>query len=456
MDLFDHAAAADPTGRPLAELVRPDDLDGYFGQPGATAPGRRLRAAIEADRVPSLVLWGPPGVGKTTLARIIATTTRAHFEPFSAVLGGVREIRAIVAAARERRAHHRQRTILFIDEIHRFNKAQQDALLPHLEDGTVTLIGATTENPSFELNAALLSRAEVVVLDPLPPEAMRALLDRAMNHPARRSGWPDARVDDDALAAIAHLAAGDARRALGALEAALDRAEHVTRATVAEVMNRKILRHDKSGDAHYQHVSAFIKAMRGSDPDAAAYWLQRMVDAGEDPLFLLRRMVIFASEDIGLADPRALTVAVAATDAFRFVGLPEGMFPMMQAATYLACAPKSNTMLTTLAAARRAVANHGDLPVPRHLRPGSTPLMKAHGHGQGYRYPHDFEGNYVVQDHLPEPIAGLRLFEPGTEGEEPALAARLATWRAHGSAQSSARSAEPTDDADDGDASGGP
>lgn len=435
MDLFEHAAATDPTGRPLAERVRPDDLDHFFGQPDAVAPGRRLRAAIEADRVPSLILWGPPGVGKTTLARIIATRTRSWFEPFSAVLGGVREIRAIVAAARERRAQQRRRTILFIDEIHRFNKAQQDALLPHLEDGTVTLIGATTENPSFELNAALLSRAEVVVLGPLPPPALRALLDRALAHPACRADWPDASVDDDALDAITRLAGGDARRALNTLEAALDRATHVTRATIAEVLDRKILRHDKSGDAHYQHVSAFIKAMRGSDPDAAAYWLQRMIEAGEDPLFLLRRMVIFASEDIGLADPRALTLANDAMQAFRFVGLPEGMFALMQAATYLACAPKSNTLLTTLAAARRAVAAHGDLPVPLHLRPGSTALMKQLGHGGGYRYPHDFEGHYVVQDHLPDEIAGLRLFEPGTEGEEAATAARLAAWRARGRAR---------------------
>ncbi|MCB9528029.1 MAG: replication-associated recombination protein A [Myxococcales bacterium] len=435
MDLFEHAAQSDPRGRPLAERVRPDDLDDYFGQPDATAPGRRLRAAIEADRVPSLILWGPPGVGKTTLARIIAHRTRAFFEPFSAVLGGVKEIRAIVAAARERRAQHRQRTILFIDEIHRFNKSQQDALLPHLEDGTVTLIGATTENPSFELNAALLSRAEVVVLAPLAPQALRALLDRAMDHPARKADWPDATVDDDALDAITRLATGDARRALNTLEAALDRAPHVTRAVVAEIARRKILRHDKSGDAHYQHVSAFIKAMRGSDPDAAAYWLQRMVDAGEDPLFLLRRMVIFASEDIGLADPRALPIAVAAMDAFRFVGLPEGMFALMQAATYLACAPKSNTMLTTLAAARRAVAAHGDLPVPLHLRPASTALMQQLGHGGGYRYPHDFEGSYVVQDHLPDEIAGLRLFEPGDQGEEAATAARLAAWRARGTAR---------------------
>ena len=433
MDLFDHAAEQHGP-KPFAERVRPDSLEGLIGQ-ASTAEGTRLRAAIERDRVPSLILWGPPGVGKTTLARIVARRTRAFFEPFSAVLGGVREIRQIVAAARERRRLHRQPTILFIDEIHRFNKAQQDALLPHMEDGTLTLIGATTENPSFELNAALLSRAQLVVLEPLPPMALRRILEAAFDHPARAAGWPTATISDGALDALSHTAAGDARRALNALESALDRDPQVTRAVIAEVLDKKVLRHDKSGDAHYQTVSAFIKAMRGSDPDAAAYWLQRMVEAGEDPLFLFRRMVIFASEDIGHADPRALTVALDAMNAFRFVGLPEGMFPLMQAATYLACAPKSNTVLTTLAAARKAVAAHGDLPVPRHLRPGSTALMKRLGHGRGYRYPHDFEGHYVVQNHLPETIAGLQLFAPRDTGEEAEMGRRVARWRAMGHAR---------------------
>ncbi|MCA9540757.1 MAG: replication-associated recombination protein A [Myxococcales bacterium] len=433
MDLFDHAAARSGP-RPFAERVRPDALDGLFGQQ-ATAEGTRLRAAIERDRVPSLILWGPPGVGKTTLARIVAQKTQAWFEPFSAVLGGVREIREIVAAAKERRRLHRRPTILFIDEIHRFNKGQQDALLPHLEDGMFFQVAATTENPSFELNAALLSRAQLVVLQPLGPAAIRRILEAAFAHPARREGWPEASITDGALDALSHTAAGDARRALNALESALDRTKDITRETIAEVLDRKVLRHDKSGDAHYQTISAFIKSMRGSDPDAAAYWLQRMVDAGEDPLFLLRRMVIFASEDIGHADPRALTVAVDAMNAFRFVGLPEGMFALMQAATYLACAPKSNTVLKTLAAARRAVAAHGDLSVPKHLRPGSTALMKQLGRGQGYRYPHDFDGNYVVQDHLPDEIAGLRVFEPGASGEEAALAQRVVRWRAQGHAR---------------------
>lgn len=434
MDLFDHASRQDKEKLPFAEAVRPTTLEGFFGQGRAIGPGRALRRAIERDQVPSLILWGPPGTGKTTLARIIAERTHSYFEPFSAVLGGVKEMRALIDAAKERRKLHGKRTILFVDEIHRFNKGQQDALLPHVEDGTVTLIGATTENPSFELNAALISRARVVVLESLKPEDVRALLDRALAHPVRQARWPDAQVSPEALDYLANVAQGDARRALTALEAALDAAvdhpgEPVGAQAAAQALDRKILLYDKAGDQHYEVVSAFIKSMRGSDPDAAVYWMLRMLEAGEDPLFLLRRMVIFASEDVGLADSQALVVVTSALSAFRLVGLPEGLFHLVHSATYLACAPKSNTILKTLAAGRTAVARFGNQPVPLHLRNATTRLQKQLGYGAEYRYPHDFDGHYVAEDYLPEALSGQRLFEPGESGAEAELTARLKALR---------------------------
>ncbi len=428
MDLFEHARDKDPSGKPFAEVVRPTKLSDFLGQEQSVGTGTILRTAIENDRLGNLVLWGPPGSGKTTLARLVARKTRSYFEPFSAVLGGVAEIRKIIKAARDRRAYQGQGTILFIDEIHRFNKAQQDALLPHLEDGTVTLIGATTENPSFELNHALLSRARVFVLQSLDETALVGVLERAWAHPERMARWPEAARTDDAVPTLARLSDGDARRALNALETALDQGKRVDGELIQAVMDRKILVYDRAGDQHYQVVSAFIKAMRASDPDAAAYYLQRMVEAGEDPLFILRRMVIFASEDIGHADPRALTVATDAVSAFRFIGLPEGLYPLMQAATYLACAPKSDTVKRAIGAAKAAVVAHGNAPVPHRYRNATTALQKQLGYGEGYDYPHHREGHIVTESALPDAVRGTRIFAPTTQGEEAELSARLQRW----------------------------
>ena len=429
MDLFEHADKADPGRRPLADAVRPSGLEGYFGQEHIIGERSFLRRAIESDRLGSMILWGPPGSGKTTLAQVIAQATSRWFEPFSAVLGGVKEIRIIVQAAKERRRHHGRQTVLFIDEIHRFNKAQQDALLPHIEDGTLILIGATTENPSFEVNSAVLSRSRVVVLKALDTQDIVSLLRRACDHPVRLQRWPDVPIEPDGVLAIAEAADGDARRALNALETALNDGRALTRESVAEVMGQKVLNYDKTGDGHYYVISAFIKSMRATDPDAAAYWLERLIKAGEDPLFVLRRMVIFASEDIGHADPQALQLALSATDAFRLIGMPEGMYPLMQLATYLATAPKSDTVKRTIQAARAVVEEHGNLPVPQHIRNAHTKLMKSLGDGQGYRYPHDAPGNYNGQRGMPEGLEDVRLFEPGDQGMESQFSRRLADLR---------------------------
>jgi putative ATPase len=424
MDLFEHASQKDAaTLAPLAERMRPTRLEEFVGQEHLTGEGRFLRRAIQQDQVPSLILWGPPGTGKTTLAHVIAHSTGAAFESLSAVLSGVKDIRETVARAQERWRLHRQRTILFVDEIHRFNKAQQDALLPHVEKGTVTLIGATTENPSFEVNAALLSRARVVTLRGLEEEELVALLRRAVEDPRGLGGKVE--VDDEALAFIVQASGGDARRALTALEAAAAHGgTRVDKASAEEALQHKALLYDKGGEEHYNVVSAFIKSMRGSDVDAALYWMTRMLEAGEDPVFIFRRMVIFASEDIGNADPRALGVAVDALRAFELVGLPEGTLPLTQAVTYLALAPKSNAVLTAYAAARTAVTEGGPLPVPLHLRNAPTKLMKSLGYGAGYKYPHNFEGNYVPEDYLPETLRGRRFYQPTHNGLERELSER--------------------------------
>ncbi len=426
MDLFEQAAEKDSAQlAPLAERMRPRKLDELLGQEHLTGEGKLLRTAIAQDKVPSMIFWGPPGTGKTTLARVIAESTGSFFVSVSAVLSGVKELREAVKEAADRWVEHRKRTILFVDEIHRFNKGQQDALLPHVEKGTVTLLGATTENPSFEVNAALLSRMRVVVLKGLEEGQLKALLERAVADPKGLAG--QVAVDPDALTLIAQAASGDARRALTALEVAAQHGGgHVDRKAAEEALQQKTLLYDRGGEEHYNVVSAFIKSMRGSDPDAAVYWMARMLEAGEDVRFVCRRMVIFAAEDIGNADPQALQVAVAALQAVELVGMPEGHLPLTQAVTYLAMAPKSNTALTTYAAASEAVMKHGPLPVPHHLRNAPTQLMKSLGYGSGYQYPHDFEGHYApTQSHLPDDLRGERFYQPSREGAEATHAERL-------------------------------
>ena len=436
MDLFGRAATKDRRGQPLAERMRPRTLAELVGQAHLLGPGKLLRRALEARELPSLILWGPPGTGKTTLGRLLAAEAHARFVPLSAVMAGVKDLREAVAEAATRRDQQGERTVLFVDEIHRFNKAQQDALLPHVEAGTIVLIGATTENPSFEVNAALLSRAKVVVLQALSDADLRAVIDRALTDAERGLGGRGLSAADDVRDLIVREARGDARRALTTLEAAAavavpDAAGQIvlTAPVVEEASQKKTILYDKAGDEHYGVVSAFIKSLRGSDPDAAVYWMARMIEAGEDPLFVLRRLVIFAAEDIGVADPRALSVATAALDAFRFIGLPEGILPMTEAAIYLATAPKSNTAVTTYAAAKADVDAHGALPVPAHLRNASSGTGKALGWGAGYQYPHDFKGHYVREEYLPEELRGHRYYEPSESGDEREIGARQARLR---------------------------
>ncbi len=420
---------------PLAERMRPRSLEEMVGQRHLSGGGQLLARAIESDRVPSMILWGPPGVGKTTLGRVVAEKTRAHFVPFSAVLGSLPELREIVAQARERLDYRGERTIVFVDEIHRFNKAQQDAFLPHVEAGTITLIGATTENPSFAVNAALLSRCKVFRLEAIGEGELTELLKRALADAENGLGALAVTADEDALLAIARLARGDARRALTTLEViaryALETNEgRITAAAVTEGQGHDPLLYDKSGEEHYNVVSAFIKSMRGSDPDAAVYWMMRMLEAGDDPLFVLRRMLIFASEDIGNADSRALLVVNAADQAFRRMGMPEGLYPLAHAALYLAIAPKSNAVKNAWQRARAIIAERGALPVPKKLRNAPTRLMKEEGYGQGYKYAHDYDEGVVPGEvYLPDEIAGEVLYEPTERGEESRIRARLEALR---------------------------
>jgi putative ATPase len=405
--------------------MRPATLAEYIGQEHLLGPGRWLRRALDSKDLTSLILWGPPGTGKTTLGRLLAGEIGANFVPISAVMSGVKEIREAVAHATNRRDLHGERTLLFIDELHRFNKAQQDALLPHVEAGTVILIGATTENPSFEVNAPLLSRAKVLVLKALSERDLRTLIDRALNDVGRGLGGLGVLCSDEFRNLLAREARGDARRALTTLESAAAMAaaaepghRDIDGRILEEALQRKTLLYDRSGDEHYQVISAFIKSMRGSDPDAAVYWMARMLEAGEDPMFIVRRMVIFASEDVGNADPNALRVALAAMEAVRFVGMPEGYLPLSQAVLYLAVAPKSNSALTAYMAAKKDVDAFGALPVPVHLRNANTNLEQSMGYGQAYQYPHNFDGNYIPEKYLPEALLGRRYYQPGKSGRE--------------------------------------
>jgi putative ATPase len=405
---------------PMAERMRPRTLEEMVGQQHLIGRDKPLRRLIESDKLTSLIFWGPPGTGKTTLAQVIAGSTRSRFVFFSAVLQGIKEVREIVQKAREERAFHNRRTLLFVDEIHRFNKAQQDAFLPSVEKGDITLIGATTENPSFEVNSALLSRSRVFVLHPLDAAEIARLLERALSDPR---GLQDAfpQTETAALAFLAESAQGDARVALNALEMAADLSRGqpaISLQAARDAMQQRGLRYDKGAEEHYNVISAFIKSLRGSNPDAAVYWLARMIEAGENPMFIARRMVIFAAEDVGNADPRGLQLAVAAQQAVHLIGLPEGRIPLAQAAIYLACAPKSNASYLAIDRALACVRETGTLPVPIHLRNAPTRMMKDLGYGLGYRYPHDFPDAWVDQEYLPEKLQGHCFYQPSGSGYE--------------------------------------
>jgi putative ATPase len=436
MPLFDMPEGKDSSqGMPLAARMRPQTFAEFVGQEHLVADGRVLRKCIEADRLPSMVFWGPPGSGKTTLAHLIANVTRAHYSPLSAVSAGVVDLRRVIGEARKRLKSSGQRTILFVDEIHRFNKAQQDAVLPFVEDGTVTFIGATTENPSFEVISPLLSRCRVFRLNLLSDDDVRVIVERAIKDEDRGLGKLRITASDEALSHLVTISNGDARVALNALEMAAsatlpdaDGLRSIDLSAIEEALQHRALLYDKSGDQHYDLISALHKSLRGSDPDAALYWLGRMLEAGEDPLYIARRLMRFASEDVGVADPQALVVTVAAQQAVHFVGLPEGNLALAEAVVYLATAPKSDSLYRAYSGVQKDVQQGRNEPVPLHLRNPVTDLMRQMGHGQGYKYAHDYPDHFVKQQNLPDSLEGKRYYVPSEQGYEKEIADRLKKW----------------------------
>jgi putative ATPase len=442
VDIFDyHAQKAAQASMPLAERMRPRHIDEFIGQQRVVSAGSLIRHAIEEDRIFSMILWGPPGCGKTTLARIIAGQTKSHFVQFSAVLSGVKDIRAVIEEARNQQKIHRKRTILFVDEIHRFNKAQQDAFLHHVESGLITLIGATTENPSFEVIAPLLSRCRVITLDRLAEDDLAAIIDQALSDGPRGLGELNLQLDSEAREAIIRIADGDGRVALNCLEVAASlvvskkttagckSAGNITLKDLEAALQKKALVYDKDGEEHYNLISALHKSLRDSDPDAALYWLARMLIAGEDPFYVARRMVRFASEDIGNADPHALGVALNAMEAFKFLGHPEGELALAQAAVYLATAPKSNSIYSAFGKIYEVINKTGTLPVPFHIRNAPTRLMQDLGYGKDYKYAHDYQNAVVAQEHMPDKLKGQQFYFPTGRGFEKTIKERLEKWR---------------------------
>ena len=437
MDMFENEFEKEKLKEaPLAARMRPKTLDEFVGQQHIVGKGRVLRLAIESGNLPSIMLWGPPGSGKTTLANIIANSTSSHFSPISAVSAGVAELRKTIEEAKERRLMTRKKTILFIDEIHRFNKAQQDAILPFVEDGTVTLIGATTENPSFEVISPLLSRSQLFVLKPLTKEEIRLIILRAIKDTLRGLGVYKVEIEDEALDYLITMCNNDARAALNTLETSTlitspdaDGKRRISLATIENTIQHRAVSYDKGGDRHFDTISALHKSMRGSDPDASLYWLGRMLEGGDDPLYIARRLVRFAVEDVGMADPQALVVAMAAQQAIHFLGLPEGKLALAEAAVYLATAPKSNSLYTAYSAVEEEIKKGSNDPVPLHLRNAVTPMMRNIGYGKGYKYAHDFEGHFVEQQNLPDSVKDKKFYTPGDQGNELKVAERLKKWR---------------------------
>lgn len=436
MNLFEHHRQEQlKQEAPLAARMRPQSLAEFVGQEHLVGEGRVLRKSIEADQLPSIIFWGPPGSGKTTLAQIISNMTKCHFSPISAVAAGVADLRQIIGEAKERRALYQQKTILFIDEIHRFNKTQQDAILPFVENGTITLIGATTENPSFEVISPLLSRCRVFTLNFLSETEIGLIVQRALRDEEQGLGKLKTEIDNDAREFLIVMSNGDARIALNALELAAFSTQpdsagkrRVCLSTIEEALQHRALLYDKAGEEHYNLISALHKSLRGSHPDAALYWLGRMLEAGEDPLYIARRMVRFASEDVGLADPQALVIAIAAQQAVHFVGMPEGNLALAEAAVYLATAPKSNSLYRAYSQVQEDVQQTRNEPVPLHLRNPVTRLMRDIGYGKDYKYAHDYSGHFVAQQYLPPALGNKRYYTPGNQGYEPTIEDRLKSW----------------------------